>query len=119
MHAHMLQELERFYEEYCGSIRREAKALQEEKMPEPTEELFAVYENTGNRLIYEDVYFRRRKFLAVFGLKAILDRQEEDILKLEEILRDICSEECWALPAGHEISRHRDSGHGTGGRSER
>ena len=102
----MLQELERFYEEYCGSIRREAKALQEEKMPEPTEDLFAVYENTGNRLIYEDVYFRRRKFLAVFGLKAILDRQEEDILKLEEILRDICSEECWALPA--HVNRRTD-----------
>ena len=102
----MLQELERFYEEYCGSIRREADALRSEKMPKPTEELFAIYENTGNRLIYEDVYFRRRKFLAVFGLKAILDRQEEDILKLEEILRDICGEECWALPA--HVNRKTD-----------
>lgn len=102
----MLQELERFYEEYCGSIRREAEALRSEKMPEPTEELFAIYENTGNRLIYEDVYFRRRKFLAVFGLKAILDRQEEDIRKLEEILRDICGEECWALPA--HVNRKTD-----------
>ncbi len=95
----MLRELERYYEDYCTSIRQEAEKLRSEEMPEPTEELFAIYENTGNRLTYEDVYFKRRKFLAVFGLKAILDGQERDILKLEDILEDICVEECWALPA--------------------
>ena len=95
----MLRGLEKYYEDYCKSIRQEAEVLREGPMPVITEELFAVYENTGNRLIYEEAYFMRRKFLAVFGLKVILDREERDIRKLEEILKDICGEECWALPA--------------------
>ncbi len=140
----MLQELERFYDDYCKSICVEADILRAEEMPAITEELFAIYENTGNRLIYEEVYFKRRKFLAVFGLKAILDRgqgdkrtrgkgsfeqdgeaaglsgkgdkriresesagdNERDIAKLEEILRDICREECWALPP--HVNRKED-----------
>lgn len=102
----MLRKLECYYEDYCESIRKEADILREERMPEITEELFAIYENTGNRLVYEAVYFRRRKFLAVFGLKAMLDRQERDIAKLEEILTGICAEECWALPA--HVNRKED-----------
>ncbi len=102
----MLRELELYYEDYCGSIRREAEALRGEEMPELSEELFAIYGQTGNRLIYEDVYFKRRKFLAVFGLKAILDREKDDISKLEKILKDICGEECWALPA--HVNRRAD-----------
>lgn len=95
----MLRELEQFYENYCENIREEADRLRAEEMPEITERLFAVYENTGNRLQYEEVYFTRRKFLAVFGLKAVLDREQKCIRKLEEVLKDICREECWALPA--------------------
>ncbi len=102
----MLRALEKFYEDYCESIRREADILRAEPMPVITEELFAIYENTGNRLTYEGVYFMRRKFLAVFGLKVILDGEERDIRKLEEILKDICSEECWALPA--HVNRKAD-----------
>lgn len=141
----MLRELERFYADYCKSICEEADILRAEEMPAITEELFAIYENTGNRLIYEDVYFKRRKFLAVFGLKVILDQWERDerigaseaagtseaigaseeagtneapgvnesvcvkdrnIAKLEEILRDICREECWALPP--HVNRKED-----------
>lgn len=69
----MLAELERYYADYCRAIREEADALRDEKMPSITEKLFAIYENTGNRLAYEGVYFLRRKYLAVFGLKGILD----------------------------------------------
>lgn len=102
----MLRELEEFYEKYCESIREEADQLRTEEMPAISEELFAIYEHTGNRLTYENVYFMRRKFLAVFGLKAILDREPGDIRKLEEILKDICREECWALPA--HVNRKTD-----------
>lgn len=102
----MLRELEEFYGDYCESIRREADMLRAEPMPVITEELFAIYENTGNRLTYEGVYFMRRKLLAVFGLKAILDKDERDIRKLEGILKDICGEECWALPA--HVNRKTD-----------
>lgn len=87
-----------FLEEYCNKIRRAGEELRLLQMPTLTEELFALYENTGNRLKYEAVYFLRRKFLAVFGMLSILYKEKEDIIKLEEVLTDICSEECWALP---------------------
>ncbi|MCI9188528.1 MAG: hypothetical protein HFH84_02660 [Lachnospiraceae bacterium] len=47
----MLRGLEKYYEDYCKSIRQEAEVLREGPMPVITEELFAAYENTGNRLI--------------------------------------------------------------------
>lgn len=103
----MRQELSRFLQDYCESIRQEAELLRDQKMPGITEELFAIFENTGNRLIYEEVYFRRRKFLAVFGLKAFLDRDRQDVEKLEEVLAEICGEECWALPA--HVNRKEDA----------
>lgn len=68
-------------------------------MPLLTEELFSLFETTGNRLKYEDVYFKRRKFLSVFGISTYLWNRRSDAAKLEEILHEICNEECWALPA--------------------
>jgi hypothetical protein len=87
-----------FLEEYCKKIKNTGEELRFLQMPPLTEELFALYENTGNRLKYEAVYFLRRKFLAVFGMLSILYKEQEDIKKLEEVLTDICLEECWALP---------------------
>ena len=102
----MREKLRNYYEAYCESIREEAERLRPKQMPQPTEELFAIFENTGNRLTYEAVYFQRRKFLAIFGLKTILDGEEQDIAKLEEVLEEICGEECWALPA--HVNREKD-----------
>ncbi len=101
------QELKQFLQDYCESIRQEADRLRDQEMPPITEELFAIFEHTGNRLTYEAVYFLRRKFLAVFGLKAILDRDSRDVAKLEEVMADICGEECWALPA--HVNRREDA----------
>lgn len=88
-----------FQEKYTEQIRQNAEELRGCAMPEVTEELFSLFETTGNRLQYEEVYFMRRKFLAVFGMAAYLWKQEEDVTKLTEVLEEICNEECWALPA--------------------
>ncbi len=88
-----------FYEQYKNQIETLAEQMLSEPMPVLTEELFALFETTGNRLKYEEVYFRRRKFLAVFGMAACIFKQEAYVEKLEEVLREICREECWALPA--------------------
>lgn len=106
MGEHTADKLKIYFREYCRAICQEAENLRLVEMPRVTEELFALYENTGNRLIYEEVYFLRRKFLAVFGLKAVLSREEEDIRKLEEVIEDVCGEECWALPA--HVNRKTD-----------
>jgi len=88
-----------FHEKYKNQIKSLADTMQNEAMPVLTEELFALFETTGNRLTYEAVYFARRKFLAVFGMAAYIFCRKDDTVKLEEVLWEICAEECWALPA--------------------
>ncbi len=88
-----------FQKQYINQVKELADKMRSEAMPPLTEELFARFETTGNRLEYEAVYFKRRKFLAVFGMAAYLFRQPQDVAKLEEVLWQICEEECWALPA--------------------
>lgn len=85
-------------------------------MPVPTEQLFALFEQNGNRLQYEAVYFGRRKMLAVLGLEAICEKEEaergetavskEIMDKLCVVIEDVCREECWALPA--HVNRRED-----------
>lgn len=88
---------------YKEVLRKEiedaAEVLRNQEMPELTEELFALYEQTGNRLIYEKEYFLRRKFLVTFGLVSIWHRRKADIEMLSSVIREICREETWALPA--------------------
>lgn len=88
-----------FYEKYIRQVELLANQMRKETMPKLTEELFALFETTGNRLKYEEVYFMRRKFLAVFGMAAYIFKRQEDVEKLSEVLWEICEEECWALPA--------------------
>ena len=54
-----------FQERYQQQIEKLARDLRNETLPVLTEELFALFERNGNRLQYEEVYFKRRKFLAV------------------------------------------------------
>lgn len=91
--------MEEFRENYRNQLMNLSEQMRSEPMPQLTEELFALFETTGNRLCYENVYFNRRKFLAVYGIAAYLLKRHEDIVKLEEVLWEICAEECWALPA--------------------
>jgi len=95
----LLHQIADFKKEYEEDALRLAGELRSQELPELTEELFSEYERNGNRLRYEDVYFGRRKFLSVFGLVCVMRHRAEDLRKLEEILLEICREECWALPA--------------------
>lgn len=99
------KELLAFLELYKSQINTEANKLSNCFMPQVTDDLFALFEQTGNRIQYEEVYFARRKFLAVFGLKALLEKEEQHtvskrtVQKLSEVMKGICEESCWALPA--------------------
>lgn len=110
------------YNEFLKRAKNElieiAQELLDKPLPEITEALFALFETTGNRVKYEAVYFDRRKFLTVFGCLALWMKEEgeagfasltkNDIYrKLEEILFEVCSEECWALPA--HVNRAKDA----------
>lgn len=88
-----------FLKGYQEEFIKAGKELDGEKIPQLTEELFSEYERTGNRLEYENMYFKRRKFLTVYAMLSIMYGKQSDISRLEEIIEAICSEECWALPA--------------------
>ena len=60
---------------------------------------FCIFNETGNRLIYEDVYFERRTELDICFLKYLLYERKEDLTRLEDIIWAICGEFSWALPA--------------------
>lgn len=99
------EKLREFLAGYEREIAGEAGRLADQEMPGITEELFGLFEKTGNRLRYEEVYFARRKFLAVFGLAALLQQKKQGAVsetylgKLAHVMEEICRETCWALPA--------------------
>ena len=80
--------------------------LASKAMPELTEELFVLFETTGNRLQYENIYFLRRKYLSVFAILAMQYRRERDLQLLAKVVSSVCDERCWALPA--HINRGND-----------
>ncbi len=105
--SELLRQIADFKTEYEREAIRLAQELRGQEMPVLTEALFAEFEKNGNRLRYEAAYFGRRKFLSVFGLVSVMKHREEDLRKLEEVLLEICGEECWALPA--HVDRHKNS----------
>lgn len=80
-------------------IEETGNFLRNKELPVLTKEMFSMYEETGNRLIYENEYFERRRFMVVFALLVYWYQRPEDIEKLEYVLKEICEEETWALPA--------------------
>lgn len=104
----MKEKLEQFMQDYLQTLEQEKEKLQQSRMPALTEELFAQFEQCGNRTQYEAAYFGRRKYLTVFGILAVVYRRTEDIRMLEQVLKEICREECWALPAHVDRSRDPD-----------
>ena len=100
------REIESYLQKYIACMQAHGEELMDKPMPAADEELFALYETTGNRLKYESVYFARRKMLAVYGCLSLMEGKPEYLKKLEEVLDGICEEECWALPA--HINRKED-----------
>ncbi len=99
------KELQKFLEVYREEIRESAFGLMGKEMPALRQEEFDLYEQKGDRLTYEAAYFPRRMFLAVFGMEAILEKEEKGtvdstvLFKLCDVLEKICMEDTWALPA--------------------
>ncbi|MCD8397212.1 MAG: heparinase II/III-family protein [Lachnospiraceae bacterium] len=93
------RELETTLAAYIKCMEKNAESMRNVPMPELSEPLFSLFETTGNRLLYENVYFQRRKYLSVYGCMTILREDPDDAAKLEEVIRGICEEKCWALPA--------------------
>ena len=94
-----LQQIKEHHAAFRKQIEETGNFLRDKELPVLTEEMFSLYEKTGNRLTYENEYFERRRFMVVFGLLVYWYQRPEDIEKLEYVLKEICKEETWALPA--------------------
>ncbi|MCH4058014.1 MAG: heparinase II/III-family protein [Lactobacillaceae bacterium] len=57
------------------------------------------YLENGNRLVFENQYFARRRQLAVLGLDYLLSPDEATKQMLERTIWEVCNEYTWALPA--------------------
>ena len=60
---------------------------------------FRLFDETANRALYQEDYFKRRRRMSMFLLRVWLFKEAEDIKELEDILWAVCDEYSWALPA--------------------
>ncbi len=96
-----------YLQSYWAQIQQAGEVLRGQALPELTQEKFNLFHETGNRLVYEDAYFGRRKQLTVFGILAEYGQVQADVEKLAEIMEAVCGERFWALPA-HVSFEHPD-----------
>ncbi|TYP73070.1 hypothetical protein [Paenibacillus methanolicus] len=88
------------YDEMKQELLEEGSRLADRPIPELTQELYGLFEATGNRLAYEGVYFERRRRLTTFALLHLLFPGEPPYARrLEETIESILAETTWCLPA--------------------
>jgi Heparinase II/III-like protein len=82
------------------SLLRDIAAVAADDSPLPVLG-FSAYNDffqTGNRMRYEQLYFRRRSRLNALAAQALLD-PDDDVTRLADVLWAVCDEHTWALPA--------------------
>lgn len=112
----MRTEERKYIQDLYHQIQAAEQQMRHQSMPKLTKEDFFLFHENGNRLVYENAYFGRRKYLTVYAILAlwsgelhkqgILEEKVEDseieayVKQLETVLVSICCEEqFWALPA--------------------
>lgn len=88
-----------FYTDMVAQVQAAAEQCLNEPTPLLPYSKFKLFDETGNRSVYEDVYFERRKRLNAFALMSKLTGEKKYIDALEDIIFHICDEYTWALPA--------------------
>ncbi|MDI1462591.1 heparinase II/III family protein [Catellatospora sp. KI3] len=80
------------------SLLRDIRAAADGPVPELSFTAYRDFFDTGNRVRYERLYFRRRARLAARAAQALLD-PAADLGPLADTLWSVCDEYTWALPA--------------------
>jgi len=84
----------------------EAVAADDGPLPPLTYSAYQEFFETGRRMGYEKIYFRRRARLNALAAAALLD-PDRDVTRLADLLWAACDEYTWALPAHiHYGDRH-------------
>lgn len=92
-------------------IKKNAALAAEEASPTINYKTFKEFENTGNRLVFEKAYFKRRKQLFSLVLAYMMERNEQHKDSIEEKLWEWCELYSWELPAHFSMKkRAKDNG---------
>jgi len=81
------------------SVISEAERLLREPIPEQPDELYLDFSRTGNRTRWQRVAGRRRGRVHTLVLAECMENKGRFIPAFEEIVRAICSEKTWVMPA--------------------
>ena len=80
-------------------IISEAEKLLEQAIPEQPDDLYLDFSRTGNRTRWQRVSGRRRGRVGTFALAECLENKGRFVPAFEEIVRVLCSERTWVMPA--------------------
>ncbi|UJF34362.1 hypothetical protein [Paenibacillus hexagrammi] len=106
------------HEALIREIIEEGERLLLEPVPESSYSLFKLFEENGNRLAFEKVYFDRRRRLTTFGLLTLLEPENEQYRDaLQDIIWSVCNEYSWCLPAHLRGSLETDGSFDSGDES--
>ena len=97
-----LPESPRWTEAYTPLNPDRARAYLKSEIPDCTDELYLRFTRDGNRTEYQKVYYKRIDMLLHLAAMAEKDGGEY-LAKTEELLRAICGERSWVMPA-HDSS---------------
>jgi len=80
-------------------IISEAEGLLKSPVPEQSDDLYLDFSRTGNRARWQRVSGLRRGRVRTFALAECLESEGRFIPAFEEIVRALCSERTWVMPA--------------------
>lgn len=87
------------YRQMAEPIRELGRRYRSEPVASLPYSAYRLFETTGSRIEYEQLYFSRRKRLAVLAFLGLLDGDEGTLRALEDTIWAICDEYTWCLPA--------------------
>ena len=82
---------------------QQAESLMAKPMPEASDELYLEFSRNGNRSRYQQVASDRHGRIATLTLAECLENQGRFVPALENVIRAVCGEKSWVLPA-HDSS---------------
>lgn len=77
----------------------EAQQLLDQDIPDQPDDLYLDFSRTGNRTRWQRVAGRRRSRISKFAMAECLENKGRFISPFEEIVRELCSERTWVMPA--------------------
>jgi hypothetical protein len=81
------------------SVISEAEKLLKESIPEQPDDLYLDFSRTGNRTRWQRIAGRRRGRIHTLVLAECIEDKGRFLPAFEEIVRAICSEKTWVMPA--------------------